>query len=109
VPAAELAGYPGVSKQIILGPLDGSEEIVLRYFRLDKGSTTPRHAHDFPHLVKVESGYGLAVGPDGTEKPIGPGDYVFVPANELHSFKNAGEKAFEFVCIVPGRGEPPTA
>ncbi|MCX8032754.1 MAG: cupin domain-containing protein [Thermoleophilia bacterium] len=109
VEQVEVAGCPGVTKQIVLGPADGSEEIVLRYFKVEKGSATPRHAHDFPHLVKIEAGQGVAVCADGTEKPLGAGDYVFVPANELHSFRNTGEKTFEFVCIVPGRGEPPGA
>jgi len=47
------------------------------------------------------------VGPDGTETPVGPGDYVYVAPNEMHNFKNTGAEPFEFVCIVPARGEPP--
>lgn len=104
-PAA--SGYAGVTKQIVLGPGDGSDEIVLRYFSVAEGGATPWHTHDFPHLVKVEAGQGVAVGADGGESPVGPGDYVFVPSNEMHNFKNTGTGLFEFVCIVPARGEPP--
>ena len=43
--------------------------------------------------------------PDGTEIAVSAGDYVFVPSDELHNFKNSGEQAFEFMCIVPRREE----
>jgi quercetin dioxygenase-like cupin family protein len=105
VPSEAVSGYAGVAKQIVLGPEDGSNEIVLRYFSLDKGGATPRHTHDFPHLVRVESGLGAAVDPGGAEDPLKAGDYVYVAPNELHNFKNAGEEPFEFICIVPARGE----
>jgi len=101
------SGYAGVTKQVVLGAADGSDEIVLRYFSVAEDRATPWHAHDFPHLVKVEAGRGVAVGPDGTETPVGPGDYVYVAPNEMHNFKNTGAEPFEFVCIVPARGEPP--
>ena len=105
VPAAEVPGYAGVTKQIVLGPADGSDEIVLRHFTLAPGAATPRHTHGFPHLVKIEAGRGVAVDPDGTETAVSAGDYVFVPSDELHNFKNSGDQPFEFMCIVPRRGE----
>jgi quercetin dioxygenase-like cupin family protein len=109
VPAGPVSGYAGVTKQIVLGPADGSDEIVLRYFSLAEGGATPRHAHDFPHLVRAEAGRGAAVDSDGNEKPLSPGDYIYVPPDETHNFKNTGAEAFEFICIVPARGEPPAA
>ena len=105
VPANEIPGYEGVSKQIVLGPADGSDEIVLRHFTLEPGAATPRHTHGFPHLVKIEEGRGLAVDSDGSEISVTAGDYVFVPSDELHNFRNNGDAAFEFMCIVPIRGE----
>lgn len=106
-PAA--SGYAGVTKQVILGPADGSDEIVLRYFSVTEDQATPWHAHDFPHLVKIEAGRGVAVGADGSETPVSAGDYVYVASNDMHNFKNAGTDPFEFVCIVPARGEPPAS
>jgi quercetin dioxygenase-like cupin family protein len=105
VPFADLRGYTHVTKQIVIGPDDGSDEIVLRYFSLEVGGTTPHHAHDFPHLVKAEAGEGVATDDAGREHPVRAGDFVFVPANERHYFRNTGVGPFEFVCIVPRRGE----
>jgi len=59
VPFADLRGYERVSKKIVIGPDDGSNEIVLRYFSLGSTGTTPHHSHDFPHLVKIEAGNGV--------------------------------------------------
>lgn len=109
VPAAAVSGYAGVTKQIVLGQADGSDEIVLRYFSLAEGASTPRHAHDFPHLVRIEAGRGVTVNADGDESPVGVGDYVYVAPNEMHNFRNTGADPFDFICIVPARGEPPAA
>jgi quercetin dioxygenase-like cupin family protein len=104
-PAVAVPGYTGVTKQIVLGPADGSDEIVLRHFRLAAGAATPRHTHDFPHLVKIEAGRGEAVDAAGTGNPVSAGDYVYVAPNELHNFTNTGDDLLEFMCIVPRRGE----
>lgn len=105
VPFADLSGYENVRKQVVLGPDDGSDEIVLRYFRLAPGGSSPHHAHDWPHLVKIEAGAGVAIDAEGNENPVHPGDFVYVPDNEIHQFRNTGPSSFEFICIVPRRGE----
>lgn len=104
-PPFELKGIEHVKKRIVIGPSDGSQEIVLRHFSLEPGGATPHHAHKFPHLVKVESGQGVAVDEKGDAHPLKQGDFIYVNDNETHQFKNAGTGLFEFICIVPRRGE----
>jgi quercetin dioxygenase-like cupin family protein len=105
VPYADTSNNKGVKKQILLGPDDGSAEIVMRYFSVEPGGNTPYHHHDFPHLVKIESGAGIAIDADRNEHPVKTGQLVYVHDNEIHGFKNPGTVPFEFICIVPGRGE----
>ena len=105
VPLADTQGYAAVTKQVVLGPDDGSDEIVLRYFSVAPGGATPYHSHDFPHLVKIEAGRGVAVDADKKEFPLVAGDYVYVDSDEIHNFKNTGDEPFEFICVVPLRGE----
>jgi len=105
VPVTDLRGYEGVSKQIVIGPDDGSNEIVLRYFSLGPGGTSPHHSHDFPHLVKIEAGNGVVTDERGLEHKLQKGDYVFISDNEVHHFTNTGTEPFDFICIVPRRGE----
>jgi quercetin dioxygenase-like cupin family protein len=40
------------------------------------------------------------VRPDG-ETEIVPGNFIYVPPDEEHSFVNAGEHPFEFLCVIP--------
>lgn len=105
VPAIPVEGLQGVSKQILIGRDDGSEEVIVRCFRLTQGGATPYHNHDFPHLVKVEKGEGVLIDAAGNQHPLKVGHLVYIPDNEVHGFKNTGKSPFEFICIVPGRGE----
>ena len=105
VPLVDLQGYDNVKKQIVIGPDDGSQEIVLRYFSLEPGGTSPHHTHDFPHLVKIEAGNGIVTDATGNEHQLQTGDYVYVDNNEAHHFRNTGSEPFDFICIVPQRAE----
>jgi len=105
VPFADTQGYTEVTKQVVLGPEDGCNEIILRYFSVAPGGATPYHQHDFPHVVRIEAGTGVAVDADKNETPVVPGDYVYVDDNEIHNFKNTGDTPFDFICLVPLRGE----
>jgi quercetin dioxygenase-like cupin family protein len=105
VPFTHIAGYDHVKKQIVIGPDDGSQEIVMRYFSIEPGGTSPHHSHDFPHLVKIEAGNGIAIDTTGNEHQVQTGDYVYINDNETHQFKNTGSEPFNFICVVPQRGE----
>ena len=105
VPLTSVPGYDQVKKQIVIGPDDGSHEIVMRYFSLEPGGASPHHSHDFPHLVKIEAGEGVAIDTNGNEHQVKQGDYVYINDNETHQFRNIGSKTFAFICIVPERGE----
>lgn len=105
VPRGAMPGYENISKQVVLGPADGSDEIILRYFSLEPGMSTPHHAHDFPHLVKIEVGQGVLVNEQGEETPVTAGSYAYINSNEVHHFTNTGAGLFDFICIVPRRGE----
>jgi len=105
VPIKTSPEYVGVEKQILIGSEDGSNEIILRYFSIEPGGNSPYHSHDFPHLVKIEKGNGVVIDTDGNEHPLGVGMLVYIPDNEPHGFKNTGSGTFDFICIVPERGE----
>ncbi len=105
VPFEETSGYTGVKKQIVIGPADGSDEIVMRYFTLEPGGSSPFHSHDWPHLVRIEQGSGVMLDAQKHPSPVSAGDYIFVESNILHCFQNTGEEALAFICIVPARGE----
>lgn len=97
-------GASNVSKAITVGRSEGWDGHVMRLFRIGQGGQTPKHAHDWEHVIYVTTGNGkVSIGQDTHD--LERGDYAFVPANAEHQFRNPGEGDFEFICIVPDRGE----
>ncbi len=105
VPFNDMSNFKGITKQVYIGPEDGSNEIVMRYFSVEPGCSTPYHDHNFPHVVKVEKGSGVLVDKDKKEHKLDKGTLVYVNDDEVHCFKNIGDDSFDFICIVPPRGE----
>jgi len=105
IPYEDMSAFKGIKKQILVGPKDGSNEIVMRYFSVEPGGNTPYHNHGFPHVVKVEKGEGAVIDKDGKEYALECNQVIYVSDDEIHSFKNTGTGSFDFICIVPPRGE----
>ncbi len=90
----------GVSGRVLIGKADGADNFCMRFFELAPGGNTPKHSHEWEHEVFIHSGSGEVLC-DGAWKPVVAGDALFVPGNEPHQFRNAGEAPFSFVCIIP--------
>lgn len=97
---AKDAGVKGVKIKILLGPSEGAPNFTMRHFRIEPGGHSPQHTHAWEHEVYVLKGAGTVFG-GGTEKPLAPGDSVFIPPNEEHQFRAADTEPLEFLCIIP--------
>ena len=97
-------GAQAVSKAVVIDSHDGWDSHVMRVFRVGTGGYTPRHQHDWEHVIHVIAGHGrLSIGEEVIE--LEEKDFAFVPANIEHQFDNPGSDEFEFICIIPERGE----
>jgi len=94
---------PGVKMQVLIGPDDGAENFVLRRFTLEPGASTPHHEHDWEHEVVVTDGEGVLVTTDG-ERPLKPGDVIYLAPGDLHQFRNVGTGPYRMICLVPMKG-----
>ncbi len=98
--AADADGNPaeGTFVQVLVpeGP-----NFVLRVFTLKPGGHTPMHAHPWEHEVYVLSGRGKGKTEGGSGFDLAPGDAVYVPPGEVHSFVNTGGGDMRFICVVP--------
>ncbi|OGD26300.1 MAG: hypothetical protein A2Y56_13400 [Candidatus Aminicenantes bacterium RBG_13_63_10] len=110
-PYAEIEDIPvamsdavGVTKKTPIGKAEGWEGYTLRVFKIAPGGHTPKHQHDWEHVNAVLSGKGRLML-DGVWRELGEKDFAFVPPNALHQFQNPYDEDFEFICIVPNRGE----
>jgi len=97
-------GIKGVKKAVVIGQKQGWDNYVLRLFRLQPGGYTPKHQHNWEHVNYITKGKGKLYL-DGEEFELMMGDFAFIPANVEHQFQNNFDEDFEFICIVPRRGE----
>lgn len=89
-----------VLRKILIGPEDGSDNIIMRHFKILPGGHTPFHSHRHEHVVKIEKSKGIVVRETGEEIPISQGQSLLIEKNEKHQFKNPFSDPFEFVCII---------
>ena len=89
-----------VTQQILIGPDDGSLNIIMRRFLVLPRGRTPYHIHSHEHVVKVEKGRGFVIDEDGRENLVSAGQSLFVKGGEKHQFKNPFDEPFEFLCII---------
>ena len=97
----ELDGAKNLTKKVLVGPEHGSNNIVMRYFRILPQGHTPYHKHNYEHVVKVQKGKGIAVDAQGKEHELSPGQSIFIAPNEEHQVKNPFAEPFELICIIP--------
>ena len=96
-------GVRDATKAVPLGA-DLWPDHALRVFTLKPGGFTPHHKHDWEHINYVIGGRGrLTI--DGKTHEVSEKDFAVVPSNAEHQFENPYDEMFEFICIVPERGE----
>lgn len=102
--AVETEGAVGARMRMLIGPEEGAKCFHMRHFEVDPGGNTPHHQHDHEHEILVLAGEGVAVS--GAEhRPFQAGDVIFVPANEVHQFRNTGQGPCELLCLIPAPEE----
>jgi quercetin dioxygenase-like cupin family protein len=102
VPANDVTmeGAAGCRVRWLLGEKDSAPNFAMREFEVSPGGHTPKHFHDYEHEVFVLAGRGVVVDGD-QERPLAPGDVVFVAPNDVHQFRNTGSDTLRFLCLIP--------
>lgn len=95
-----MEGASGCKVRWLLGEREGAPTFAMRQFEVEPGGYTPRHQHDYEHEIYVLDGEGVVVH-GNTEHPLRPGDVVLVAPNDVHQFRNTGEKPLKFLCLIP--------
>lgn len=78
-------------------------------YSIPAGGTDDQQPHREDEIYVVTTGRARLVTPGGTEE-VGPGDVLFVPAEEPHRFTEVTEDLALLVVFAPpytGRGAPP--
>lgn len=111
VPAREvqMEGAHQCRVRWLVGEEDGAPTFAMRQFEVAPGGYTPRHFHNYEHEVYVLEGEGVVVDGD-REHPLRPGDVILVQPDDVHQFRNTGDRTLKFLCLVPhtAAGQPIT-
>jgi quercetin dioxygenase-like cupin family protein len=90
----------GVTGRVVIGRIDGANNFCMRRFDLAPGGHTPRHAHAWEHEIFFHAGEAEVLSA-GEWIRVAAGDAVFVPGDEEHQIRNAGDSGLTFICLVP--------
>ncbi len=92
---------PGVTiSWVIDEEHDGAPHYALRVIEVAPGGQTPDHTHDFEHENFVLEGSGRVRIGDAWHQ-VAAGSVIFVPAGVRHTYVNAGDSPFRFLCGIP--------
>lgn len=95
-----MEGAQGAIKQVPIGRADGAPTFSVRVFTLESGGHTPHHAHEAEHVNYVLEGEGEILTDAGPRR-IAQGDYVLIPPQERHQYRNNSSVRLVFLCMVP--------
>ncbi|MEK6250304.1 MAG: cupin domain-containing protein [Planctomycetales bacterium] len=95
-----MEGAEGCSVRWLVDDKDGAPNFAMREFSVDPNGHTPKHCHPYEHEVYILAGGGVVLEGD-QQRPIAAGDFVYVAPDEIHQFRNTGDVAMKFLCMVP--------
>lgn len=94
------AGAAGASMAVLIGQADGAPNFAIRHIKVEPGGSTPHHRHDYEHEIVVLEGAGFVLL-DGSERPLRPGDVVFIPPEREHRLRASADEPMRFLCVTP--------
>ncbi len=86
-----------VRMQPLVSPDEGIDIVVVRF---SAGARTYLHAHHVPQVLHCTEGRGI-LATERERNEVGPGDVVYVPANEMHWHGAAPDSDFVHLSIRP--------
>lgn len=89
-----------VLKHVLIGPDDGSNHFIVRYFQVPVEGKTFFHKHEHEHGMLILHGQArIQIEEDFFEaKPL---DALFIAGSDLHQVANTGDTPLGFLCIIP--------
>ncbi len=97
---AEVQGAEKIKVRWLITKDMGAPNFAMRVFEVGPAGFSPLHKHPWEHEVFILEGEGQLF--DGeTTNSLKPGDVVFVHPDEMHQFKNSGDKILKFICLIP--------
>ena len=90
----------GITIRWAIGKPEQAPNFALRVIEFEPGAVFTPHQHPYEHEIFVLEGEGVAETPSG-QAAMRPGVALYIPPDELHGYRNTGQQALRFVCVVP--------
>jgi quercetin dioxygenase-like cupin family protein len=90
----------GLRKGVLVGDDQDAPNVHMRRFELDPGARVPRHTNAVEHEQFVLAGE-YVVGMGEETHTVSAGDSLLIPAGVDHWYRNDGDSAGAFLCVVP--------
>ncbi len=91
--------FLGVTRQIVIGPDDASNNFRIRYFRLEPGAHSHLESHPHEHGVIILHGKARVQLKDEIFE-LKPYDAIFISGNDLHQLSTIGDEPMGFLCVI---------
>ncbi|MBP6876093.1 MAG: cupin domain-containing protein [Candidatus Eisenbacteria bacterium] len=100
-----MEGAENVLIRNLITAKDGAPNFAMRIFDVLPGGHTPLHQHDYEHEILILDGEGEVT--EGKRIfTVSSGSVIFIRPGTPHQFRNPGEQAFRFVCLIPNQPTP---
>ncbi len=86
--------------EVLVGREAAAPNFAMRHFVVEPGGHTFHHKHNYEHEVLLPEGEAEVVFEDTVHRAKA-GDALYIDANKIHQFRNAGSGDLRFICLVP--------
>ena len=91
----------GIGIRWLIAEKEGAPNFAMRVIELAPGVVFTPHHHPYEHEIYVLEGEGVVTNPEGDVGTMRPGVFVLVPPDEIHGYRNTGDKPLKFICVIP--------
>lgn len=97
----KMEGVKDVTLRWLISKEQGARNYAMRLFEIKPGGLIPMHDHkDSEHEIFVVEGEAMLRTPK-QDFPLKPGMAIFLEPGDAHSFVNASDRSFKFLCVIP--------
>jgi len=91
----------GIDIRWLIAEKEGAPNFAMRVVELQHGAVFTPHQHPYEHEIYVLEGEGVVTNPGGDVGVMQPSVFLLVPPDEIHGYRNTGDTALKFICVIP--------
>jgi quercetin dioxygenase-like cupin family protein len=90
--------------RVLISP-ETAPNFIMRRFEIGPGGNIGVHEHWNEHEIYVIEGSMDLIDKNGDKTHVMKDDFIFMPGDEPHGYKNDSDKKVVFLCVIPKKKE----